>query len=510
VSAARRAGLLLPLFSLRSADDWGIGDVGQAPAFCAWMVLAGHRWWQLLPVGEIAPGERSPYAALSAFAIDPIYVSLPHVADFVAAGGEGAFDAATSARLAAARQAHGIDYDAVRAVKRRGLELAFAHFRRHGRDGAAFAAFRAAEAHWLEEYALFRALKERNRERAWREWPAELAERDGAALATARAALEPAVTFHAWVQWQADRQWNDARAAARAAGVALAGDLPFAVGADSADVWADAAGFDLAASLGAPPDAFNAEGQDWGLPPPRWSATATHDLQWLRGRVARMAALFDGCRLDHVVGYYRSWIRAAGARAAFDPPDEPAQRARGERLLGVMCEAAGDMALVAEDLGAIPDFVHASLAALGLPGYRVLRWQTDPDGAFRDPRTYPRSSVAATGTHDTSPLATWWSEELGDVDRAAVARLPGLSRLADAAATFTPAVRDELLETVYGARSALVVLPFQDAYGGRERVNVPATVGASNWGYRIPWRIDDPAMTALAAELRARAKRRRR
>ena len=509
MTAQRRAGLLLPLFSLRSGRDWGIGEIGDLGEFCAWVASAGHRWLQLLPIAEMTPGERSPYAALTAFAIDPIYVSLAQVDDFVAAGGEAALSAEERARLAHVRGVAGIDYDGIRTLKRAALEHAFARFEAAAPAGrrAAFERFRTAEAAWLEEYALFRAVKERHDERAWTEWEPGFARREPAALATA--ALEGRRRFHEYVQWVASTQWTAARAAAGRLGVALGGDLPFGVAVDSADVWARPDEFRLDASVGAPPDAFNSEGQDWGLPPCRWDVMAANDFAWLRRRTARLAALFDGCRIDHVVGLYRMWVRNGDVAPAFDPPEEADQLALGERLLGVLREASHGMTLLAEDLGVIPEFVRKSLARLAIPGYRVLRWEDDA-GVYRDPRAYPACSVATAGTHDTSTLATWWSSELTPERRVALARVPVFAKLAGAEAWFTPAVQAALLGGLYAARSELVLLPFQDAYGGREQINVPATVGPANWGYRIPWTIDALAAQPFTPTLRKLAARHRR
>jgi 4-alpha-glucanotransferase len=511
--SAREAGLVVPLFALRSARGWGIGEIGDLGPLSAWLAAAGHRRLQLLPVFEMAPGERSPYAAITSFALDPIYLSLADVADFVASGGEAALSPEDRARLAGLRAGDAIDYDGVRGLKRRALNLAFAHFCaaewRAGTPRAqALRAYCAAEADWLHDWALYRALKEERGEAPWTAWEPALRDRKPAALARARRALGARRLFHCYVQWLAAGQWEAARRQAAAAGVALDGDLAFMVSADSADVWVRQREFRLDASLGAPPDAFNASGQDWGLPVPRWAAMARRGFAWLEQRGARAAALFDGCRLDHVVGYYRMWVRPAAGAPAFEPATEDAQRTLGERLLGVIRAAAGKMAIVAEDLGAVPDFVRASLAGQGVPGLRVLRWEVE-DGVFRDPRAYPELSVATSGTHDTSSLATWWSEELDDAGRRALAAVPVFAPLAGAGA-FTPAVHAALLDGLYAAGSRLVLLPVQDAYGGRERINTPATVGPANWSYRLPWAIEgltDEAGRSLAARLRALAAR---
>jgi 4-alpha-glucanotransferase len=491
----REAGLLLPLFSLRSRRDWGIGEIGDMPAFAAWTASAGHRLWQLLPILEMSLGERSPYAALSAFAIDPIYLSMADVEDFVAAGGEEALPPADREALARTRSTRGIDYDAVRRLKRAGLELGFARFETHEQAtgslrAQAFARFREEEQGWLDDYALFRALQETHAGRAWTDWEAPLRDRTPEALAAARTALAGPVRFHAWAQWVVSVQWAAARGAAHSAGVRLKGDWPFMVSKNSADVWPRPDEFDLSSTIGAPPDAFNTDGQDWGLPPYRWEVMARNNYAWLCARAGETAALFDAFRLDHVVGYYRQYLIGADGAGTFQPPPEGAQIGLGERLLTKIIAAGGPTEAIGEDLGVVPPFVRRSLTALGIPGYRVLRWETDGD-AFRDPRGYPALSVATTGTHDTSALAVWWEDELGDDRRRALAAVPPFAALGDADARFTPAVHEALLDGLYAAGSRLAVIPFPDAYGGRERINVPATVDDANWSYRLPWTVEE-------------------
>jgi 4-alpha-glucanotransferase len=267
-------------------------------------------------------------------------------------------------------------------------------------------------------------------------------------------------------------------------------------------VWVRQQEFRLDVALGAPPDAFNTAGQDWGLPVYRFEVMAADGHAWLRARAARTAALFDAVRLDHVVGFYRQYVITADGTAGFVPAADAEQRVLGEGLLRITQAAAAGTQLVGEDLGVVPPFVHASLARLRIPGYRVLRWEADT-GVFRDPRTYPACSVATSGTHDTAPLATWWEEELDAAARQALAAVPPFAALARADARFTPAVHAALLDGLYAAGSALVVIPLPDAYGGRERINVPATTGMTNWDYRMPWTVESLA-AGDAEALRAR------
>jgi 4-alpha-glucanotransferase len=499
---SRQAGVLLPLFSLRSGTDWGVGEIPDLVPFARWCAAAGFSIAQVLPVNEVSRGQHSPYGPLSAFAIDPVYAALEAMEDFVEAGGIGALPPRDRATLDALRSAPAVRWDDVRTLKGRALELAFRRFvadewKRGTRRAGELDAFARDHAPWLADHALFVAIHDDLMGGApWTDWPAPLRARDPGALADARARLSERVLFRAWLQWQLDAQWHAARAEARDAGVALAGDLPFMVAGDSADVWARQADFRLDARVGVPPDAFSATGQDWGLPVYRWDVMERNGFAWVTERARRMADLYDLYRVDHVVGLYRTYyFPDDGSPAAFIPSEEPEQVRNGERLLGIFSEGAR---VIAEDLGTVPDFVRESLQRLGIPGYRVLRWEKNWEAggnAFRDPARWPAVSVATTGTHDTESLADWY-DALQEEERAQLLALPQLAELRGRAGPrFDDGVRDALLGLAYAAGSDLVLLPFQDALGARERVNVPGTVTAENWTYRMPM-----ALSALHAD----------
>jgi len=291
--------------------------------------------------------------------------------------------------------------------------------------------------------------------------------------------------------------------------VQLFGDLPFMVDGDSADVWARQHQFRLDVSVGAPPDAFSATGQDWGMPLYEWDVMQREDYRWLRERARRSADLFDGYRVDHLVGFYRTYgKRRDGGEGFFTPPDEPSQIAQGERLMDLFRSAGAE--IIAEDLGTVPDSVRASLARMAVPGYRVFRWERhwhSHGQPFRDPLQYPPSSVATSGTHDTEPLIIWW-ERAPEEERRKVADLALIQRLAGGAsiadADYQATVRDVALEALYASGSDLLLLPIQDAFGWRDRVNEPATVTDSNWTYRLPWPSDTLDEQAEARTTQAR------
>ena len=496
--AERHAGLLLPLFSAVSRQSWGIGEIPDLVPLSRWCRSAELDFLLMLPVNEMAAGH-SPYSTLSAMAVDPIFLRLVDVPEFAALGGESALTPGERRALGGLRRRGHIAYDRVRALKVRALEAAFArfdeeHWHRDTPRAREFEEFRSRESWWLDDYTFFRALRDRYDGAAWWTWPPPLASRDAAALDDARRSLARQMRYAAYLQWLADAQWTAVRAAV--APFRLFGDLPFMVGADSADVWANAAAFSRDVTVGTPPDAFSEQGQDWGLPAYRWDIVVQQDFGWLRARARRGMELFDGYRIDHVIGFYRTWVRGAEGTAGFTPEDEADQRELGRRILRVFQDSGA--CLIAEDLGTVPDFLRESLASLGVPGYKVIRWERawhSEGHPFLDPREYAPLSVATTGTHDTETLAGWW-DTAPPAERKAVLALPGLRGISAGGAPLTPdrpfddGVRDALLTLLYAARSNLVIVPMQDIFGWTERINTPATVGDANWTWRLPWPVD--------------------
>ena len=480
IQRTRRAGISVPLFSLRSTRSWGIGEIGDIPAMAEWLRAANQSVLQILPLNELAPSESSPYSALSAMAIDPQFISIWMMED--AKG----LDTDWRREIEDVRRATRIDYMSVRHLKTRALKAAFERFLHADWvpdtvRAAAFRGYIAVESWWLDEYSLYRALRAESGERPWPDWAAELRDRDTAAMADARERLASEILFYQYVQWIASQQWDAVRRGTE--GIEILGDFAFMVTLDSADVWSRRHDFLLDASVGTPPDAFSETGQEWGLPPYEWGAARTNDFEWFRMRAQRQANLYDGFRIDHLVGFYRTYVRPLDGRPPyFIPADEPAQIELGETLMRIMIDTGADVSV--EDLGTVPAFVRESIARLGLPGYKVLRWEPV------DPVLYPAMSVAMTGTHDTECLAVWW-ESLAPHERA---------RLGTDSPEFDASVRDRILERIYDAGSNLVLLPIQDVFGWRDRINHPATISDANWTYVLPWPVDRTAAQPDAIE----------
>lgn len=512
----RRGGVLVPLFSIPTADSWGIGEIPDLAVFAEWVRRSGLSVIQLLPINEMAEGQSSPYSALSAMAIDPIFIAVRDVPEFVAAGPD-ALTIEQREALDDVRHATAVQHAAVRALKIAVLREAFERFvetewRAGGPRAAAMRAYVERERWWLDDYALFRALHAEQDRRYWIEWPDRIRSREPQAMAEARRRLEREVLFYTWLQWTAGEQWQAAHTAAQ---VDIFGDFPFMVSGDSADVWARQHEFRVDASVGVPPDAFSDTGQDWGLPAYRWEVHEAGGYEWLRQRARRCAGLFDGFRVDHLVGFYRTFVKERDGSTGFFPPGEPEQRAQGERLMRLFLESGAT--LIAEDLGTVPDFVRASLADLGLPGLKVLRWERDWEAEgqpFRDPASYPPVSVAISGTHDTETVAEWW-QNADETERSEAIRVPQFARAGITVETpFSETVRDAVLESLFASGSDLVLVPLQDVFGWPDRINVPAVVDDTNWSWRMPWFAErlqsEPEALERAAFMRRLAERHRR
>jgi 4-alpha-glucanotransferase len=516
VAIARLSGVTIPLFSVRTRTDWGIGQITDLPAAAALFRRAGQRLLQVLPTHELADGETSPYGALSAFAIDPIYITVEATPDADAELVARALGSGGQEELERLRRSPTVNYAAVRALKRAVLREAFLSFRerelaKDSERARALFAFVEREAAWLRDHALYTALRVSHGGYGWSTWPEHERDRSPEVLALAFSprddgGLGTRVIEQMYLQWIAHEQWRAARAEMKLAGIALMGDMPFIVGGESADVWAHRDQFQTDVSLGAPPDDFSADGQSWGLPAYRWSVMDRDDLGWLRARAAHTAELFDRFRIDHVVGFFRQWVKKEGpgsesvARGQFDPEREEDQRARGERVLRAMLEAAGRGSVIAEDLGVIPPFVRETMTRLELPGYKVLPWERDENFIPHDPRNFPELSVATWSTHDTLPITQWWYE-LQDWERERIARLDGIALdLPDAERELA------LVRLLFSSRSSLTLVLAQEVLGDKARINLPGTVTAQNWTWRLPRPIEelleDPAVTGRLEAIR--------
>ena len=420
----RSAGVLLHLSSLPAGALHG-----EIRRFAELAAGAGLRVWQLLPLGPSADG-RNPFAAASAFAIDPRHAAPPM-----------AIDARERER------------------------------------------FHEENADWLPDWCLFSALKAQHANAPWWEWPAALRHREPGALASARAALADAVDDACLVQLRFDVTWREFRRTAASLGLKLFGDVPLFVARDSADVWAHRDLFEtdadgrLTAVAGVPPDAFSASGQLWGLPPYRWDVMAGTGFAWWKRRFEVQARRHDVLRIDHFRGLAAWWRIPPDARTAAEGDWVAGP---GRAAIDALAPVLGEVRLVAEDLGVITDDVVELRRALGLPGMRVLQFAFDgnPDNPHL-PRHHGPDSVCYTGTHDNDTTLGWW-RGLGAAERAEAARTLGDPH---------PDMPRALVELAWSSPAPLALVPMQDllGLGGEARMNRPG-VADGNWTWSFDWR----------------------
>jgi 4-alpha-glucanotransferase len=481
----RLCGILMPVFSLRAKDDFGVGDFGAMDGFFAWMQRGKQQMWMTLPLLPLAPGDSSPYSCRSAFGLNPLFLHLAWLDEAVKLEPE---EERTLERL---RQSPRVEYPEVMGLKYSVLARAFALFDAGAKKGAAkgkeFEAWCDAQAHWLEDFVLFSALSEQHQQKPWWDWTPEISIREPSAMAAAKKNLGERLRWFRWLQFESHRQWERVRAQAKDRGVLLCGDEPFIIAKDSADCWAHPELLRVDARLGAPPDDFSADGQDWGLPWFDFDALKKTDDAWLRARAKAAAAYYDLRRVDHAIGYFRQWIRDQVApKGRFIPATEPEAEALGEKNFRLLSHGAG---IVAEDLGVIPKWARAVLEKLELPGYQVMRWARE-DGVYRNPHQYPALSLVTTGTHDTETMRAWWETAPHWEREAAVRTFPELSGF-DPGPNFSPQVHEALVAAMMNANSDYAIIPWQDVFGTTERVNLPGTVGPHNWTWRMAEPVED-------------------
>ncbi len=526
------AGVLAPLFALRTENDLGIGDLAALRQFIDWAAEIGFKLVQLLPINETG-GDHSPYNAISAVAIEPttLHLAPGSPADLTQADFDeiiGQFDLEKLRRGA-------VRHDRVRKLKIVLLEKAFRHFAESATDTTAFDRFCQEEASWLDDYAFFRALMDENGGReTWDQWRAEHRDAESARnwlhsqVPEKQATFEDRQRFHRYVQWIAEQQWQETRAYAEQRGVALMGDIPFGVSLYSADVYSRREQFALDWSGGAPPEPYFKDdeftqkwGQNWGIPLYRWDVMRTRNLDWWRWRVRGVRKIFHIFRIDHVLGFYRIYAfpwrpsrnaeflplsqeemraRTGGAFPQFYPRDDSnrenseANRREGEDYLRVVLEESRDTRVVGEDLGTVPDYVRPSLRSLGIAGFKIPQWENYPDGRSIPGSEYERISVATYATHDHKPVRAMWEDAFEKTGPETEQARNDLAKIATFAGTTPPQPESDyehdfypaIMEGLLRCESWLALVMISDLLARRDRFNVPGTAAGSNWSRRLP------------------------
>ena len=471
----RASGLLLHVTSLPS--PYGIGDLG--PSAFSWVNRlheTGQKWWQALPLGPTGYGD-SPYQPMSSFAGNALLISPASLVS----------DELVSAKDCESRfPSDVVDYNAVVPFKIQLLETAWKHFKARRRKDLRpeYDEFCTQQGHWLEDYALFRALKAKYNNAYYLDWPEELVQRSPRALDSARRELADQIDQVRFAQFLLFRQADQLKAYAHSKGVRLIGDLPFFVSPDSSDVWSNPELFLLDEHrrprfvAGVPPDYFSAQGQLWGNPVYNWDALRATGYRWSIDRVRSLLAHVDAIRLDHFRGFAAAWHVPASAPTAQSGQWAPGP---GAHFLEAVRNELGHLQFIVEDLGIITPDVQAVRDQCRLPGTRVLQFAFDghTDNPYL-PNNFVQNTVAYTGTHDNAPTREWYTE-LPDYQRqnfwGYLGRAPGKESEA------APA----LMSLAWSSIAALAIAPLQDLLnlGEQSRMNVPGRANG-NWRWRAP------------------------
>lgn len=488
----RESGILMPVSSL--PGPYGIGCFGKAAfQFVDFLSAAGQTIWQLLPLSPTGYGD-SPYQSCSAFAGNPYFVDLETLEK------EGLLTAADLKAKSWGKNPLEVDYGTLYVSRFAVLRKAYAAWRSQcaGLHGCTYYypddyyAFTLANEDWLEDYALYMALKVANKMKNWVEWDAPYRRRDKAALAAFAAANEEEIGFWKFVQYKFSVQWQAVKTYANEKGVQILGDIPIYVSADSVDAWVGGKLFELDADgrfarvAGCPPDYFSADGQLWGNPLYDWPTHKATGFAWWKQRMKHATSIYDVVRIDHFRGFESYYSIPAGSTTAAGGHWE---KGPDRDFIHAMQQALGGGNIIAEDLGYLTPEVKAMLAESGYPGMKIMQFAFDSrESGNYLPHTYPRNSVVYTGTHDNVTTEGWRSNASAE-DIAYACRY-----LRCTPETLTEGMICACLASV----SDTAIIPLADwlHLGSEARINTPSTQGA-NWH----WRLAQPLPATLAGHI---------
>lgn len=477
----RSSGLILHPTSL--PGQYGIGDFGtSAYAFVDWLADAGQKLWQVLPLGPTGYGD-SPYQLFSAFAGNPLLIDLDSLAT------EGWLDDADLAAAPAFPEDE-VDFGRILAWRLPLLRKAAARYLANPAED--YEDFCLRNAPWLDDFALFMALKDENAGAVWNCWPSELARREENALQNARTRLSTSIGAQKFAQYLFFRQWFRLKEYARERGIRIMGDLPIYVAHDSADVWANPELFLLeedgscAFVAGVPPDYFSATGQLWGNPIYRWDVLEKRGYGWWIERLRATLALVDLVRLDHFRGFEAYWQVPGGEPTAINGEWV---KGPGATFFAAIESAMGKLPLVAENLGVITPEVEQLLERFEYPGMAILQFAfgTDPQAFDFRPHNYPRNRVAYSGTHDNETTVGWWTTAgSGDTTRSTEEVESERAFARKYLNTGGDEINWVFIRTLMASVADTVLFPVQDVLGlGNEaRMNLPGSLGR-NWTWRM-------------------------
>ena len=491
----RKQGILLPVSSIPSA--YGIGTFGrESYRFVDFLEKSGNRLWQILPLGPTGYGD-SPYQSFSTFAGNPYYIDLEILIE------EGLLTKEICDGYDFGDNEHYVDYEKIYLSRFKVLKIAFENAKKQGlMDAPEYQKFITDNAYWLDDYALYMAVKNAFGGVCFMEWDEDIRLRKAAALRKYRKKLSDEIAFYCFQQYLFAKQWKELKTYANKKGIEIVGDIPIYVAFDSADTWANPKLFQLDREgrpigvAGCPPDYFSAEGQLWGNPLYNWPYHKQTGYAWWIQRVRHALGIYDLLRIDHFRGFDTYWAIPADSTTAKTGKWETGPRME---LFNALEGALGKLPIIAEDLGELFPSVRELLADSTFPGMKVLQFAFGGGDNEYLPHNHVKNSVVYPGTHDNTTLTAWWDESASAKEKAVAAaylHLTGCQPTAkEVAAVKTEAARTALLRAALGSVADRAIIPMADWLGlGEEaHLNSPGKLGG-NWSWRAADGFDTAAL----------------
>ncbi|WP_100934719.1 4-alpha-glucanotransferase [Candidatus Chlamydia corallus] len=483
-------GICLPLFSIHTKNSCGIGEFLDLIPLISWCREKGFRVIQLLPLNDTGE-DTSPYNSISSIALNPLFLSLsslPKIDQIPQVSNK-------LQEMHALCLTPSVNYTQVKEKKWAFLREYYQKCCKSSLEGnLSFSQFLEKEHYWLYPYGTFRALKHHMHGEPINNWPKSITKKENFPYLTKKFYDE--ILFFSYLQFLCYQQLSQVRAYADQEQVLLKGDLPILISKDSCDVWYFREYFSSSRSVGAPPDLYNSEGQNWHLPIYNFSRLAQDDYIWWKERLRYAQNFYSLYRLDHIVGFFRLWIWDSLGNGKFIPENPKDYIKQGTSILSAMLRSSS-MLPIGEDLGILPEDVKTTLTHLGICGTRIPRWERNwqSDCAFIPLKDYNPLSVTTLSTHDSDTFAQWWLNSPQEAKQfATFLNLPFEPSL-------TPETQTDILRLSHQSASIFHINLFNDYLAlcpdlvsknlQRERINTPGTISKKNWSYRILPALED-------------------
>jgi malto-oligosyltrehalose synthase/4-alpha-glucanotransferase len=475
----RSAGILMHITSLPS--KFGIGDIGpDAMKFADVLFNSRQKYWQMLPVNPVdKQAGYSPYSSASSMAGNTLLIS----PELLEKDGLLKKDDLKKYELSVKGP---VNFDEVKRIKTALFEMAYQNFLSYGNEAKKlqFHDFKSNEAEWLNDFALYEALKSKHENKPWYQWPQAYKSRNLTTLKKIEKEDAEYIDKVKWLQFIFSKQWAALKNYCNAKSITLLGDMPFYISYDSVDVWANPQLFNLddkgnmAGMAGVPPDYFSAEGQLWGMPVYCWDVLKETNYAWWIKRIKKNLEYFDLIRLDHFRAFADYWEVPAGEQTAINGKWK---QGPGTDFFECVKKELGSLPFVAEDLGNINKAVYGLRDAFGLPGMKVLQFGFDNTMPFSDhiPHNYTENSFAYTGTHDNNTIMGWYKEDISKGDQKRVKAYIGKKINPHKAYS-------AFIKLIYASVARVAIIPVQDVLGldASSRMNIPAHA-EGNWSWRL-------------------------